>query len=194
MAAGATTTMTTKASNEKVKGNDEPSSSSSSSSSVTKVKVQYQITVRTSDRAHADTACKVFVVLHGTGEGLGGEDGTSVVKFPTSTGAIPLVTPLDDHKKPFRRGAESVFMVQAHDVGTIIGCRIGHSAGATGRLGDWNCAGVAVTETVAGETAAFPCNQWWGHTVVTPQFGNLHLTPCISTLSLAHHSADVLTV
>ena len=157
-----TTTTKSNASNEKVKGGNEPSSSSSSSSSVTKVKVQYQITVRTSDRAHADTAAKVFVVLHGTGEGLG-EDGTSVVKFPTSTGAIPLVTPIDDNKKPFRRGAESVFMVQAHDVGTIIGCRIGHSAGATGRLGDWNCAGVAVTETVVGETAAFPCNQWRGH-------------------------------
>jgi len=126
------------------------------------VMVQYQVTVRTSDRAHADTAAAVFVVLHGTGAGPGGEI------FPTRSGALPLVIPLDDTKQPFRRGAESVFMVTAPDVGTVIGCRIGHLGGGGGRLdgrsigrsSDWSCADVAITETAAGETAAFPCNQW----------------------------------
>lgn len=122
--------------------------------------VKYQITVRTSDRAHADTAARVFIVLHGNGVG---EDATTdgrVLELPKATGAVPLVTPLDEHKRPFRRGAESVFVIDAPDVGTVIGCRVGHSGGVPGRGGDWCCASVAVTETRAGETAAFPCNKW----------------------------------
>jgi hypothetical protein len=47
-----------------------------------------------------------------------------------------------------------------YDAGTVVGCRVGHSAGVAGRSGDWMCASVAVTETVAGETVAFPCNAW----------------------------------
>jgi hypothetical protein len=108
MAAGAPSPITTQTKNGGE--GDEPAETS-----VVTVMVQYQITVRTSDRAHAYTSAKVFVVLHGTGEGPGGEGGV-MTKFPKSSGAIPLETPLDDSKKPFRRGAESVFMVDAPDV------------------------------------------------------------------------------
>ena len=103
--------------------------------------VQYEISVKTSDKRGAGTDANVHVILYGA---------------DADTGALPLHVVGDSGDK-FERDALDVFIVNAMWVGKLQKIRVGHDAVGIGA--GWHLEKIIVHDCL-GHTSFFPCAQW----------------------------------